>query len=263
MNYLNPGGYGVHRSNSERRRGNISVEQPRRGRSQSFTRKVYYDDDGYSAYSGSSYGSREPSRSRSRSRHAVTHHRSPSFGSEYNSEDGYGEYEITRRVAQRPSPHEEELARQLEAVQLQLEKVQEGEKKRQMEEEQRRLERLRNEEIERKVDEQIARRKREDEEKARAEAAAMEAERQKIEKAARELLEEQARMAAAAKAAEAAEAAKIAAIVEDTKKKILSAQEGKKTFTRFSKIHLCREALDERKIPYTEDVSVGILKCRK
>ena len=68
------------------------------------------------------------------------------------------------------------------------------------------------------------------------------------------MLDEQAAKAEAARQAKAAEDAKIAAAVAAEREKYTAAQQGKKTYTRFSKVHLCKEALEERDIPFTEEV---------
>jgi len=115
------------------------------------------------------------------------------------------------------------------------------------------LEKQRNAEIERKVREQLEVAKAREAEKERREREAQEAEKARIAAAAKKLLDEQQAAAAAAKAAEDLEKAKIQAIIDAERSKYTAAQQGKKTYTRFSKAHLVKEALEERGIPYTEE----------
>jgi len=156
-------------------------------------------------------------------------------------------------VPHRPSAQEEELSRKLEQVQIQLAQVQKDSEKKKMEEEQAKLEQLRTEEIERKVREQMEKERQFQMMKAEEERKAIEDEKKRIAEAAQRFLEEKAAAEAAAKAAAEAEQAKIMKIVNDTKQQYEAAAAGRKTYTRFSKAHLCKEALDERGINYTEE----------
>jgi len=229
------------------------VEEGRRSRRQSRgkyyepKKKYYIDDDAYSNYSTSSYGgdSREPSRSHSR--HRRNHSRTPSRESDDSYDERYG---ITRY---RPSRQEEELTSKLKEVQRQLERVQVDAEKKRLEDEQVKMEKLRNQEIEKKVAEQLIVQKKKEEDKARAEKEALEKEKKRIAEAAKKLLDEQAAAAAAKKAADVAKKAEIQAIIDQERQKYTAAQSGKKTYTRFSKTHLCKEALEERSIPFTEE----------
>ena len=268
-NYLAPGGYSskpLGRSLSERGRdrGQALVEAPRRrSRARSggiypdpppHPRKKYYiDDDGYS-HSGSSYGgagdSRDHSRDQSRHRHYNAHSRTPSCG----STDSRYDDRYALAYPQRPSKMEEELTGKLKEVQRQLERVQVDAEKKRMLDEQQRLERQREVEIERKVKEQMQLEKRKEAERAKKEKDALEAEKRRIAEAAKKLLEEQAAAVKKQKEEEDRKKAEIKAIVEAERQKYAAASSGKKTYTRFSKTHLCKEALEERNIPFTEEV---------
>jgi multidrug efflux pump subunit AcrA (membrane-fusion protein) len=130
-----------------------------------------------------------------------------------------------------------------------------------MQDEQARLEKLRAQEIERKVQEQLQIQKQKELEKERKEKEKLESEKKRIADAAKQLLEQQAAAAAAAKAAKEKEEAhlkaQIDAALQVERSKYNAAQSGKKTYTRFSKAHLCKEALEERGIPFTEEVGVS------
>ncbi|KAI5780544.1 hypothetical protein EDC01DRAFT_723447 [Geopyxis carbonaria] len=245
---------GLHRSQSDR--GRILVED--RGR----RNKTYHEDD-YSAYK-----SREHSRPpRSRSRRRRDHSRTPSWASGASGESyddresrdsrggGLVKYNNNNNNNNnnKPSRQEEELNKKLKLVQEQLEKVQVDAERKRLEEQQKAVEAQRNAEIERKVQEQLKLAEHQKIEKERKDREALEAERARIATAARKLLEEQAAAAAAAAAAKKAEEDKIAAIIEGERRKYASAQQGKTTYTRFSKVHLCKEALEERKIPFSEE----------
>ncbi|KAF8542122.1 hypothetical protein BDD12DRAFT_803206 [Trichophaea hybrida] len=266
--YLAVGGYGgksLSRSNSERGRdrGHIVVEGRRGGHSRSRSEKIYYDaeprkkqyyidDDGYSIGSGSSYGGDSRDRSRPASRHH-RHSRTPSCASgdsAYDDRYSVGVY----NGGGRPSRQEEELTEKLKEVQKQLERVQVDAEKKRMQDEQQRLEKLRSQEIERKVQEQLLIQKKRDEEKAKKEKEQFEAEKRRIAEAAKKLLDEQAAAAAKAKEEDERKKREIQAIVDAERAKYAAASSGKKTYTRFSKTHLCKEALEERGIPFTEEV---------
>jgi hypothetical protein len=254
--YLAPGGYGVVSD-----RGRVMVEDSgRRSRRQSRgkyyepKKKYYIDDDAYSNYSTSSYGGESRDHSRSHSRHRRNHSRTPSRESDDSFDERYG---VARY---RPSRQEEELTSKLKEVQRQLERVQVDAEKKRLEDEQAKMEKLRNQEIEKKVAEQLIVQKKKEEDKARAEKEALEREKKRIAEAAKKLLDEQAAAAAAKKAADAAKKAEIQAIIDQERQKYTAAQSGKKTYTRFSKTHLCKEALEERGIPFTEEASVAGLR---
>jgi hypothetical protein len=277
--YLAVGGYNkssLGRSNSERgresrERGQIVVESSRRGHSRSRSdqkayhydvaqraprKKYYHDDDNYSTYSGtSSYGhndSRGHSRSVSRHRPRQAHSRSSSRGSSDFHDDRYSVEPYLK-----PSRAEEELVEKLKDVQLKLDKVQQMTEKRRLEESKKNSEKAMNEEIERKVQEQIKKQKQADEDAARKQKEALEAERQRIADAAKKLLEEQAAAMKKKQEAEEAEKKRLQEIIEAERAKYQAASMGKKTYTRFSKTHLCKEALEERSIPFTEEVSLS------
>jgi len=145
------------------------------------------------------------------------------------------------------------LSKKLEQVQLQLAQVQKDSEKKKIEEEQAKLEQLRTLEIERKVKEQLEMERMREMQRQEDERRAMEEEKRRIEMAAQRFLEEKTRAENAAKAAQEEEQAKIMSIVNDTKRQYEAAAAGRKTYTRFSKAHLCKEALDERGIGYTEE----------
>jgi hypothetical protein len=227
-------------------------------------RKKYYidDDDAYSAYSGSSYGgagaadsrghSRGHSRSHSRRRHHSRTSSCDSRGS-YEDDDRYAVGLYRPRKETKPSKLEEELTKQLQDVQKKLEKVQVDAEKKRMEDVQAQLEKQRSLEIERKVAEQLRVQKQKEAEAEKRRQAELEAEKRRIADAARQLLDQQAAAAAAAKAEEDKKKAEIEAILQAERAKYQAAQQGKKTYTRFSKAHLCKEALEERNIPFTEE----------
>lgn len=262
--YLAPGGFNaLNRSGSERGRRNVGqVVDPRRALSRPRSErmydpvmrreKYYIESDAVSLYSTSSYGGPGDSRDHSRDRRRRAHSRTPSCG----SDDSYdGRYAVG--MYNRPSRQEEELTEKLKEVQKQLEKVQVDAEKKRMQDEQARLEKLRAQEIERKVQEQLQIQKHKEEEKKRKEEERLQAEKKRIADAAKQLLEQQAAAAAAAKAAKEKEEAhlkaKIDAALQEERSKYNAAQSGKKTYTRFSKTHLCKEALEERGIPFTEE----------
>ena len=254
-NYLEAGGYGRQRSNSER--GRVTVED-RSGRRTKRYIQPAYDDDGYSdeddgsEYSYGSRRSRGHSRAPSHSRGKKSYHtRTPSWASGESFDERYA-----LAVNSKPSKQEEELNAKLRIVEDQLKRVQmEGERKK-LEDAQAEMERARNVEIERKVQEQLHLQK-EAEAKAAWEAQqAAKAEKERIAAAAKQLLDEQAAAARAAAEAEEAKKQEVQAIIDQERARFarsLAAQPAKKTYTRFSKVHLCREALEERSIPFTEE----------
>jgi hypothetical protein len=265
QSYLDPNGYSVHRSNSER--GRVKVEpnhRPRSRHGRSHSGKVYYQEpqtttyfieDNESVYSGSSYvDSRD--NSRSHSRHRGSHSRASSCA----STDSADRYAVTA-YNHRPSRQEEELTAKLKEIQKQLEKVQVDADRKKLNDDQAKLDKLRTEEIERKVKEQMKIQRQKEDEEARAKAAAIEAENKRIMEAAKKLLDEQTAAAAAKKAEEEKKQAEINALMEKAKAKfeeqhaIQILNQPKTTYTRFSKAYLCKEALEEARIAHTEDVS--------
>ncbi|KAL7274161.1 hypothetical protein RUND412_002942 [Rhizina undulata] len=252
------------RSNSERSRPPVYVEvagsRGRNGPGRGAGGPSYYYDtvprnqgkmyiEGGSGWGGSACsGSSFESRSRSRSRRRAS--RSPSL----ESYDSRGEEYPSNAVGYPRVSREDHLSKQLAEVKAQLAQVHEAEEKRRLEAEAAKMEKLRNEEIERKVAEQLELRKRKEVEEAAALAKKEEDEKKRIEHAARKLLEEQAKAAADKKAAEEAERARIQAMIDAADKQKTANEKGKKTYTKFSKVHLCKEALDERGIEYTEEV---------
>lgn len=257
---------GLSRSNSERSRTRppVYVEvaktagggaRGRHGRSTSVN--YYYDESGKrqayagSVYSNSSFGSRGHSRSQSKARHS----RSPSCDS-CDSFEGHPYDQHTGAMAPyRPKAHEEDLSEQLRKVQLQLEQVHAETNKRKKMEEDSKLEKLRTEEIERKVAEQLTIQRKKEADAAAAKKKKDDDERARIEAGARKLLEERAAKDKAAKDAEEAEKKKIQLIIDQERAKYEALSQGRRTYTKFSKVHLCKEALDERNIAYTEEVS--------
>lgn len=225
-----------------------------------------------STYSNSSYGSRSCSR--------VRHSRSPSCGS-----CGSGceeDHSLTTRsgavvIHTANSRGDNQLAEEVRKLQLQLEEVRLEKERRLKEEEEHKSreivvqarvretmaeqkereqqERFRNSEIERKVAEQLAAKTREMEAKKAAEAA----ERAKITQEAERLLRERKAAEDKKKAEEAANEEKVRLIIEERIKKMQpppppQQPAARLTYTKFSKVHLCKEALDERSIGYTEEV---------
>jgi len=159
------------------------------------------------------------------------------------------------------SPEQEELNKKIAELQLELKKSKEEsekiEKTKAEVEAQRKKEQELKEAVKREIDARAAAEK-----KAKDEAAAEEA---RIKGAAQKLLEEQeaARIAREQKAKE--EEAKIEKLLEarlsaeNQKNQAVMLDLRKPTHTKFSKTHLCKEALDERKISYTEHVGLLIL----
>lgn len=203
-----------------------------------------------SDYSNSSYQSRNHSRSHSRARHS----RSPSC----NSCDSLDDHHHDQYAVAPYRKGENDLSEQLRKVQLQLEAVHAESDKRKKEEEHAKLEKLRNEEIERKVAEQLQlQRKKEADAAAEAKRKA-DAERARIQAEAQKLLQEREAAEKAKKAAEEAEKQKIQAIIDQERQKYEAMNRGRRTYTKFSKVHLCKEALDERNIAYTEEVRFNL-----
>lgn len=157
----------------------------------------------------------------------------------------------------RPKAHEENLSEQLRKVQMQLDQVHAEADKQKKEKEIATLEKLRTEEIERKVTEQLQLQRKKEADIAAAEKKKASEERARIEAEAHKILEERAAKAEAKKVAEEAEKAKIQAIIDQERAKYEAMHQGRRTYTKFSKVHLCKEALDERGIAYTEEVSAS------
>lgn len=252
----------VHRSNSDRSRTRpvyveVATSRGRGGRSPSVGANYYYEGhkkvyrDG-SVYSGSSYnGSREHSRSHSRVRGRQS--RSPSC-------DSCGSYEDNR--VGYPRNYEDDLSEQLRKVQMQLEQVHTENDKKRKEEEAARIEKLRNAEIERKVTEQLNMQRKKEAEKLAEEKRRAEDERKRIADAAKKLLEEQQAAKMAMELKQKEEKERIDRLVQqglEEQKRImgLEPKPQRRTYTKFSKVHLCREALEERQISFTEEVSLG------
>lgn len=257
---------GLSRSNSERTRNQppvyvdvVADGRGRPGRSTSVGAQYYTDDSGKrhayagSVYSNSSFGSRGHSRSRSKARHS----RSPSCASCDSFEDHHHDQYSGAMAPYRPKAHEENLSEQLRKVQMQLEQVHAETDKRKKEEENAKLEKLRTEEIERKVTEQLQLQRKKEADAAAAAKKRNEDERARIEAEAQKLLDRRAAQEKASKEAEEAEKKKIQAIIDQERAKYEALSQGRRTYTKFSKVHLCKEALDERGIAYTEEVSAG------
>lgn len=150
--------------------------------------------------------------------------------------------------------HDEDLSVQLRKVQQQLEQVHLEADKRKKEEEDAKLEKLRIDEIERKVSEQLQLQRKKEAEAAAAQRKKEAEEKARIQAEAQRILEERAKEEQARKDAEEARKKEIQAAVELERAKFEAMNRGRRTYTKFSKVHLCKEALDERKISYTEEV---------
>lgn len=151
------------------------------------------------------------------------------------------------------SPEQEELNKKIAELQLELKKSKEEsekiEKTKAEVEAQRKKEKELKEAVKREIDARAAA-----EQKAKDEAAA---EAARIKDAAQKLLEEQKAAQAARDQQIKEEEAKIeklleARLAENQKNQAMMLDLRKPTHTKFSKTHLCKEALDERKISYTE-----------
>jgi len=264
---------GVARSNSERsrnrppvyvevannaRRGRHGGGSPSEGTNYYFASKTYREG---SVYSNSSYGGSQ-THSRSHSKARGRHSRSPSC-------DSCDSWEPTgNEVGLHHGPdghhHNKELAtltKHLQDVQLQLKQVKAESESKKQAEENARLEKLRTDEIERKVTEKLMLQKRQEKEAADRKKRQEEEERKRIEEAAKRLLEEKERAARAKEQEERKRKEEIEAGIANRLAAIQPAQpqlqqSTRRTYTKFSKIHLCKEALDERQISYTEEVSL-------
>lgn len=152
------------------------------------------------------------------------------------------------------SPEQAELNKKIEELQLELKKSKEEsekiEKTKAEVEAQRKKEAELKEAVKREIDARAAA-----EQKAKEAAAAEQA---RIQEQARKLLEAQAAAKKAAEEKEKEEKAKLEKLVEERlaaenqKNQAVMLDLRKPTHTKFSKTHLCKEALDERKISYTE-----------
>ncbi|KAG0640090.1 hypothetical protein HOY80DRAFT_34766 [Tuber brumale] len=268
--HLTTGQPGVSRSNSERSRNRppVYVEVARttaRGRRSPsrggtdyyYSNKVYKEG---STYSNSSYGSQTHSRSHSKVR--GRHSRSPSCDS-CDSFEPTG-YEVGLHHGPDGHHHNKELAtltKHLQDVQLQLKQVKAESESKKQAEENARIEKLRTEEIERKVTEKMQLQKKQEQEAADRKKRQAEEERRRIEDAAKRLLEEKEK---AAREKEQEEKRKKEEIDARVRAGLMAMQPqpppqqpqqpARRTYTKFSKIHLCKEALDERQISYTEEV---------
>lgn len=152
------------------------------------------------------------------------------------------------------SPEQAELNKKIEELQLELKKSKEEsekiEKTKAEVEAQRKKEAELKEAVKREIDARAAA-----EQKAKDAAAAEQA---RIQEQARKFLEAQAAAKKAADEKEKEEKAKLEKLVEERlaaenqKNQAVMLDLRKPTHTKFSKTHLCKEALDERKISYTE-----------
>lgn len=151
------------------------------------------------------------------------------------------------------SPEQEDLNRKIEALQLELKKSKDESEKIQKTKEEAEAQKKKKEELESAVKREIEARETA-QRKAREDAAA---EAARIKAEAERLLEQQRLAAEAAKKKEEDEKAKVEALVNAklAEKSQMVMDLRKPTHTKFSKTHLCKEALDERKIQYTEHVS--------
>lgn len=152
------------------------------------------------------------------------------------------------------SPEQEELNKKIEQLQLELKKSKEESEKIEKTKAEAEAQRKKEEELKEAVRREIEARAAA-EEKAAAEAAAQ---RARIEAEAKKLVEAQNAAAEAAAKKEAEEKAKLDALVaerlaaENQKNQAMMLDLRKPTHTKFSKAHLCKEALDEKRIQYTE-----------
>ncbi|KAF8440114.1 hypothetical protein BGX38DRAFT_1318290 [Terfezia claveryi] len=152
------------------------------------------------------------------------------------------------------SPEQEELNKKIAELQLELKKSKEEsekiEKTKAEVEAQRKKEAELKEAVKREIDARAAA-----EQKAKEAAAAEQA---RIQEQARKLLEAQEAAKKAAEEKDKEEKAKVEKLVEERiaaenqKNQAVMLDLRKPTHTKFSKTHLCKEALDERKISYTE-----------
>ena len=159
------------------------------------------------------------------------------------------------------SPEQAELNKKIQELQQELKKSKEEsekiEKTKAEVEAQRKKEAELKEAVKREIDARAAA-----EQKAKDVAAAEQA---RIQEQARKLLEAQEAARKAADEMEKEEKAKLEKLVEERlaqdyqKNQAVMLDLRKPTHTKFSKTHLCKEALDERKISYTEHVSLLIL----
>lgn len=260
---------GVARSNSERSRTRpvyveVANNAARRGRgSPSEGTGYYFQSKTYregSVYSTSSYGGSQ-THSRSHSKARGRHSRSSSC-------DSCDSWEPTgNEVGLHHGPdghhHNKELAtltKHLQNVELQLKQVKAESESKKQAEENARLEKLRTDEIERKVTEKLMLQKKQEKEAADRKKRQEEEERRRIEEAAKRLLEEKEKAARAKEQEERKRKEEIEAGIANRLAAIQPAQPQlqptRRTYTKFSKIHLCKEALDERQISYTEEVSL-------
>lgn len=147
------------------------------------------------------------------------------------------------------SPETEEMTKKIEALQLQLKKSQEESEKIQKDKEAAEAARKKEEDLKAAVQKHIAdmeAAKRKAEEEAAAEAARIKAEAEK-------LLQQQKAAEEARKKAEEDEKNKIETIIATRMQAIQQVDNRKPTHTKFSKTHLCKEALDEKGVSYTEN----------
>ncbi|RPA96994.1 hypothetical protein L873DRAFT_1829217 [Choiromyces venosus 120613-1] len=256
---------GMARSNSERSRTRPSVyvevaktTRGRHGRSPSEGTSYYYSatksyrGEG-STYSNSSYGSQ--THSRSHSKVGGRHSRSPSCDS-CESFEAAG-YEVGLHHGPDGHHHNKELAtltKHLQNVELQLKQVKAESESKKQAEENARIEKLRTEEIERKVAEKLHLQRKQEIEAMEKRRRQEEEERKRIEDAAKRLLQEKERAAREQEEEkrrknEEMEAAINARLIAMTPQQPAP----RRTYTKFSKVHLCKEALDERQISYTEE----------
>jgi hypothetical protein len=147
-------------------------------------------------------------------------------------------------------------------MKLQLEQVHSENDKKRKEDEAARLEKERTAEIERKVTEQLEKQRKKEAEKAAAEKKRVEAEKARIAEEARKLLEAQQAAERRRKEEEEKKKKEIQDIIDKERQKfeaerrgmMVAAPQPRKTYTKFSKVHLCREALEERQISFTDEV---------
>ncbi|PWW77018.1 hypothetical protein C7212DRAFT_21464, partial [Tuber magnatum] len=269
--HLAIGHQGMARSNSERSRNRppvyveVAKSATRSGGSPSETSQYYYSKtyrEG-STYSNSSYGGSQ-THSRSHSKVRGRHSRSPSCDS-CDSFEATG-YEVGLHHGPDAHHHNKELAtitRQLQDVELQLKQVKAESESKKQAEENARIEKLRTEEIERRVSEKLRLQHKQEREAQEKKKRHEEEERRKIEDAAKRLLEEKEKAARDRAAEERRRKEELEASIQARLMAMGQQQQPqqqpqqhpstRRTYTKFSKIHLCKEALDERQISYTEE----------
>lgn len=259
-------------------RGRMVVESGRHGRHHR-SRGRYEDEDEYSdeLYSddeGYEFDHRGPSRGHSRSRpisransqragavRRYVHSRGHSRASSAASDASFNDDRLALEVKSKVNMDDAAKRETIEKLEQELRKLQHATEEKKRQEAEAAYREKENAEIQRKVQEQLVLQKQQQEEAERKAAEEAEKERQRIAAAAKKLLDDQAAAAAAEAAAKAAKEAEIEKIREEERAKFAAmqaAQPKKKTYTRFNKAHVCKEALEERNLDFVEEVSLSI-----